>query len=147
GILGKEESSARYNVFVERYNKIRLIELETLLEMVSTQVLPAVESQISHQSAAVEACARTLAKTPKAVASRLEGLVNLYGNLVEETGELQALLGTTSAIHDEEKLAAKLAGDGMAMMEKVRKVSDELELLVDDSLWSLPKYRELLYIL
>jgi glutamine synthetase len=147
GILGKEESSARYNVFVERYNKIRLIELETLLEMVSTQVLPAVESQISQQSAAVEACTRILAKTPKAVASRLEGLVNLYGNLVEETGQLQALLGTTSSIHDEEKLAAKLAGDGMAMMEKVRKVSDELELLVDDSLWSLPKYRELLYIL
>lgn len=147
GILGKEEASARYNVFVERYNKIRLIELETLLEMVSTQVLPAVESQISQQSAAVEACTRTLAKTPKAVASRLESLVNLYGNLVEETGQLQALLGTTSSIHDEEKLAAKLAGDGMAMMEKVRKVSDELELLVDDSLWSLPKYRELLYIL
>ena len=147
GILGKEEASARYNVFVERYNKIRLIELETLLEMVSTQVLPAVESQISNQAAAVEACTRTLAKTPKAVASRLEGLMNLYGNLVEETGQLQALLGTTSSIHDEEKLAAKLAGDGMAMMEKVRKVSDELELLVDDSLWSLPKYRELLYIL
>ena len=147
GILGKEEASARYNVFVERYNKIRLIELETLLEMVSTQVLPAVESQISNQAAAVEACTRTLAKTPKAVVSRLESLVNLYGNLVEETGQLQALLGTTSSIHDEEKLAAKLAGDGMAMMEKVRKVSDELELLVDDSLWSLPKYRELLYIL
>jgi glutamine synthetase len=147
GILGKEEASARYNVFVERYNKIRLIELETLLEMVSTQVLPAVESQISQQSAAVEACTRTLAKTPKAVVSRLEGLMNLYGNLVEETAQLQALLGTTSSIHDEEKLAAKLAGDGMAMMEKVRKVSDELELLVDDSLWSLPKYRELLYIL
>jgi glutamine synthetase len=147
GILGKEESSARYNVFVERYNKIRLIELETLLEMVSTQVLPAVESQISNQAAAVDACTRTLAKTPKAVASRLEGLVGLYGNLVEETSHLQALLGTTASIHDEEILAAKLAGDGMAMMERVRKVSDELELLVDDSLWSLPKYRELLYIL
>lgn len=147
GILGKEESSARYNVFVERYNKIRLIELETLLEMVSTQVLPAVESQISNQAAAVDACTRTLAKTPKAVASRLEGLVGLYGNLVEETSHLQALLSTTASIHDEEILAAKLAGDGMAMMERVRKVSDELELLVDDSLWSLPKYRELLYIL
>ena len=147
GILGKEESSARYNVFVERYNKIRLIELETLLEMVSTQILPAVECQISQQAAAVEACTRTLSKTPKAVTSRLESLVTLYGNLVEETDQLQNLVGTTSSIHDEEKLAAKLAGDGMAMMDKVRKVSDELELLVDDSLWSLPKYRELLYIL
>ena len=147
GILGREESSARYNVFVERYNKIRLIELETLLEMVSTQILPAVESQISQQAAAVDACTRTIAKTPKAITSRLESVIEHYGKLVEGTDQLRSLLEATGAIHDEEKLAAKLAGDGMEMMEKIRAVSDELELLVDDSLWSLPKYRELLYIL
>ncbi len=147
GILGKEESKARYNVFVERYNKIRLIELETLLEMVSTQVLPAVECQISQQSAAVEACSRAMGKTPKAVATRFEGLTRLYGTLVEQTSLLKTFVEATAAIHDEEKLAERLAAEGMGLMEAVRQASDELELLVDDSLWSLPKYRELLYIL
>ena len=31
-------------------------------------------------------------------------------------------------------------------MNDVRKVADELELIVDDALWPLPKFREMLYI-
>ncbi len=147
GILGKEEASARYNVFVERYNKIRLIEIETLIEMISSQVIPAVEGQMTLQTAAAESCTRALGKTPTAIAGRLTATADLYTKLVERTGQLQSFLESTSSSHDEEKLAAKLAGEGMELMENVRKVSDELELIVDDSLWSLPKYRELLYIL
>lgn len=29
-------------------------------------------------------------------------------------------------------------------MQKIREVSDKLEMLVDDELWPLPKYREML---
>lgn len=147
GILGKEESAARYNVFVERYNKIRLIEIETLVEMISTQVLPAVEGQVVQQTAAADSCARALGKTPKVVSDRLTTAAELYSKLLEQTAQLRSFLEATGSSHDEEKLAEKLAGEGMDLMEKVRKVSDDLELMVDDSLWSLPKYRELLYIL
>jgi glutamine synthetase len=31
-------------------------------------------------------------------------------------------------------------------MNDVRAVADELEMIVDDSLWPLPKFREMLYI-
>jgi glutamine synthetase type III len=31
-------------------------------------------------------------------------------------------------------------------MQAVRDVADELEVLVDDSIWPLPKFREMLYI-
>jgi glutamine synthetase len=31
-------------------------------------------------------------------------------------------------------------------MEEIRKHVDELEMWVDDQLWTLPKYRELLFI-
>ena len=88
-----------------------------------------------------------MGKTPKAVAARFENLTSLYGTLVEQTSLLKTFVEATTAIHDEEKLAERLAGEGMELMEAVRQASDELELLVDDSLWSLPKYRELLYIL
>jgi len=31
-------------------------------------------------------------------------------------------------------------------MQKVRETADQLETMVDDSLWPLPKYREMLFI-
>ena len=34
----------------------------------------------------------------------------------------------------------------MDAMMKVREDADHLEMLVDDALWPLPKYRELLYL-
>ena len=35
--------------------------------------------------------------------------------------------------------------DVKAMMEKVRDSADNLEMLIDDEMWPLPKYRELLF--
>ena len=32
------------------------------------------------------------------------------------------------------------------LMEEIRKHVDELEMIVDDEMWTLPKYRELLFI-
>ena len=32
-----------------------------------------------------------------------------------------------------------------SMMEKVRDSADNLEMLIDDEMWPLPKYRELLF--
>ena len=35
--------------------------------------------------------------------------------------------------------------DVKEMMDKVRVSADNLEMLIDDEMWSLPKYRELLF--
>jgi glutamine synthetase len=147
GILDKEESAARYNVFVERYNKIRLIELETLQEMIQTQVLPAVETQVTLQAAAAFSTGQILGKTPAAVTKRLQEIATLYDKLSVESNRLREFIEKAAASHDEAKLADKLASEGMEIMDSVRQASDALELLVDDALWSLPKYREMLYII
>lgn len=147
GVFGNDEIKARYNVAVERYNKIRLIEIETLLEMINTQVLPAVEGQINSQAASIDAINRVTGKPSTVVGKRMEKIVNLYAELLTQTAALETFLAKNTASHDEEQLAENLATTGMATMESVRKTTDELEYLVDDTLWCLPKYRELLYIL
>lgn len=147
GVLGHDEVKARYNVAVERYNKIRLIEIETLLEMVNTQVIPAVEGQISNQAAALDAISRLSGKPSAVIAKRMEKITNLYAELLTQTASLENFLTKNAAGHDEEKMAENLATTGMTTMETIRKTTDEIEYLVDDSLWCLPKYRELLYIL
>jgi glutamine synthetase len=81
------------------------------------------------------------------VTKRLQEIATLYDKLSVESNRLREFIEKAAASHDEAKLADKLASEGMEIMDSVRQASDALELLVDDALWSLPKYREMLYII
>jgi glutamine synthetase len=49
-------------------------------------------------------------------------------------------------MHDSlEKQAELLTSDGADTMAEVRRCCDALELSVNDELWPLPKYREMLF--
>jgi glutamine synthetase len=47
---------------------------------------------------------------------------------------------------DHHKHAKHMRDGVVAAMGKVREAADALELLVDDQLWPLPKYREMLFV-
>jgi glutamine synthetase len=49
-------------------------------------------------------------------------------------------------VHDEARAARRLADEVRPLMAKVRGAADRLERLVDDEIWSLPKYREMLFV-
>ena len=64
---------------------------------------------------------------------------------------IDALSPKLAAMLEEcDHLESALAGDDpvpvIEAMNNMRKEADALELLVDDRLWPLPKYRELLFI-
>ena len=61
------------------------------------------------------------------IANIYDDLLNLYG----DTGNAKAL-----AYHD----------TVLPLMSEIRTHADALELIVDDEMWTLPKYRELLFI-
>ena len=84
---------------------------------------------------------------PQEIENQLKMASDLTSKLATAKDKLSGFIDQCSAIHDEPKLAAKIAAEGMPMMEEVRKVSDQLENLVDDQLWALPKYREMLYVM
>jgi glutamine synthetase len=147
GVHRGEEVEARYNVKLERYIKVRMIELETLQEMLSNEVFPAAvaHTRILAQSAA--SLKTALGSVPSEIEKQLRHASDLTAKIATAKDKLGGFVDQCSSIHDEPKLAAKIAAEGMPLMEEVRKVSDELELLVDDQLWSLPKYREILYVM
>lgn len=124
-----------------------MIELETLQEMLSTDVFPAAiaHTRILAQSAASLKAA--MGGVPQEIENQLKMASDLTSKLATAKDKLSGFIDQCSAIHDEPKLAAKIAAEGMPMMEEVRKVSDQLENLVDDQLWALPKYREILYVM
>lgn len=147
GVHRGEEVEARYNVKLERYIKVRMIELETLQEMLSNEVFPAAiaHTRILAQSAA--SLKSAMGGIPTEIEKQLRIASELTAKLATAKDKLSAFVEQCVATHDEPKLAAKIAAEGMPLMEEVRKVSDELELIVDDQLWSLPKYREILYVM
>ena len=145
GIFSEEEIESRYHVRLERYVKDMLIELHTLREIVDTMVLPA-SLEYAGQLASAAAQAKTAGIT---VIPQIEGATRI-GKMIQELQSARATLGTVidkaEGMHDAlEKQADLLTHDGADAMAAVRACCDALEVSVDDELWPLPKYREMLF--
>ncbi len=144
-VLTKEELESRYHIRVERYVKDMLIELHTMREMVDTLVMPAAYEYLAQLSdSAASAKAAGIAVIPQVTTA------NQVGELVQELQEfredLNDVIARAEALHDDPpKQAELLTSEGADTMAEVRKVADALELIVGDSYWPLPKYREMLF--
>jgi glutamine synthetase len=147
GVHRGNEVEARYNVKLERYIKVRMIELETLQEMLFNEVFPAAMAHTRILSQSAASLKTALGSVPGELENQLRQVSDLTSKLAGAKDRLAKFIEQCSATHDEPKLAEKIALEGMPLMEDVRKISDQLEMLVDDQLWSLPKYREILYVM
>ena len=136
GVLSERELSARLDINWERYVKVQDIEANCAIDIASTMILPAT--------------ARYLGELNRAPSSRgintvCEKVTGLADSLVDAIAALE------HAQHDAHK-AASVQAEATAFVTSVipaqnalRVVVDELETLVADDLWPLPKYRELLF--
>ena len=145
GIFTDEEIDSRYHVRLERYVKDMLIELHTLRETVDTMVLPAALQYVgSLASAAAQAKAAGISVVPQIEPA------NRVGKLIEELQAARATLGKAidkaEGMHDDlDEQAEFLTHEGADSMAAVRALCDSLEVSIDDELWPLPKYREMLF--
>ena len=143
-VFSEAEVVSRYHVRVEVYVKKMLIEVETLKGMIDTQVLPAC---FAYHGALASSVAS--AKAAGVTAPQTE-VLNKVGGLISTLSTKRTLLDTLSSklgqlTHEEEK-AKFLCKEIASAMEEVRNASDELEGLVADQYWPLPKYREMLFL-
>jgi len=145
GIFTKEELESRYHVRLERYTKDMLIELHTMREMVDTYVMPAALGYAgSLAAAAAQAKSAGISVIPQV------GIANKVGEMIEELiarkEKLTDALTKAESMHDDPRAQAKLlTSKGADAMADVREKCDELELMVSDCDWPLPKYREILF--
>jgi glutamine synthetase len=136
GVLSERELAARVEIIWERYVKVSNIEANTSLDIAKTLILPAVAKYLGELSGAPGS--KGLAQVAAAVAALADKLVDA----------IHALEKAQHAAHG----AGSLRAEAKAFKETVipvqndlREVADELETLVSDELWPLPKYRELLF--
>jgi glutamine synthetase len=155
GILSELELASSFNVAVERYVKTVTLEAETMLEMMSTMVVPAAEKQLALTATALNALAAgrvpsTLGARAASPTGAFEGRIGAISSALETvlaTSErLTGLLSDLDCVHDERNRARRLADEVRPLMAEAREAADRLEKLVDDELWPLPKYREMLFV-
>jgi glutamine synthetase len=144
GVFTEEEVKSRFHVRIETYNKKVLIEAETLETIVETQILPA-----AYQYSTVLAGGVAAAKAIGLKAPQEEVLGKLYQTLSAAQAELKRLSRTVQAVRGQETEEAKadqIAAELKPAMDSLRKECDQLENMVADGFWPLPKYREMLFL-
>jgi glutamine synthetase len=76
----------------------------------------------------------------------LKNSLELVNKIYAADKEIMAKIESASAIHDEAKKAEMMCSKVKTKMNELRKYVDELEGIVDDELWPMPKFWEMLFI-
>lgn len=144
-ILTAAELESRYHIRVERYLKDVLIEMETMAEMLDTQILPAAYRYLGVLAEGAAKSKQAGIKVIPQVAAA-ESVGKLVTQLQAKSAALKAAITKAGTLHDAPaKCAQFLTSTGAGAMDAARAVSDKLELSMGDEFWPLPRYREILF--
>jgi glutamine synthetase len=141
-VLSPREVHSRYEIQLEIYSKTLNVEANLTAKIAETTILPAA---MRYQRALAE----------NAIAVKGAGLAPDTAILKQVTDLIAKLQGGLSGLksavghHGGEGVLAEAKHFGTAVlpaMLKVREAADGLEAVVDDSLWPLPTFQEILFI-
>lgn len=149
GVLSPAETEARYEVFNETYVKKLQIEARVIGDICLNHVIPAAVSYQNVLIKSIQGCKdvfgdeyKELCKADIETFKKISKYVNALSSDVHDLVEARK---KANKVEDMSKRAKLYSTEVMEMMEKVRYSADHLEMLIDDELWPLPKYRELLF--
>ena len=149
GVLSPVESEARYEVLNETYVKKLQIEARILGDVCLNHIIPAAVSYQNILVKSIQGCKdvfgdefKKLCKADMDTYKKISGFVN---NISADVEALVEARKRANRVEDMAERAYLYSTEVKAEMDKVRYSADHLEMLVDDELWPLPKYRELLF--
>lgn len=151
GVFTKIELEARNEVKWEMYTKKIQIEARVLGDLAINHIVPAATRYLNHLLDNVYKI-KQLFSDEKAnfIASKdiqsIEVISNHIAIIKDEVDKLINARKVANKI-EAQRLKAIAYHDNVApLMETIREHIDELELMVDNEIWPLPKYREMLFI-
>ena len=149
GVLAPNEVEARFGILNETYVKKLQIEARIIGDMCLNHVIPAA---VKYQNVLIENI-----KGMKEIfgdeylglcSSEIETLKKISMYINDVSSDVDSLVEArkkANRIEDIAQRAKVYSREVKDMMEKIRIGTDNLEMLIDDELWPLPKYRELLF--
>ena len=149
GVLARNEVEARFEILNETYVKKLQIEARVMGDMCLNHVIPAA---VRYQNVLIEnvkgikdifgADYMTYCSAEIETLKKISILMNNVSADVDALVEARKKANRIEDIAQRAKVYSTAVKD---MMDKVRESADELEMLIDDEMWPLPKYRELLF--
>ncbi len=147
-IFNEKELEARYEIMQELYEKKIDIEAKVLIQLATSHVIPAGIAYQRNLSECIESMKSAgLNKTDYEIQMNLVKTISGHIRTIYTNVEkVKAELAKAHHISDTQKRALAYCTKIKPLFEPIRDGSDALEFLVDDELWKLPKYREMLFI-
>ena len=149
GVLSPTEVEARFEILNETYVKKLQIEARIIGDMCLNHVIPAaVRYQnilIENIKGIKEIFGEGYMQFCSAEVETLKKISTYINNVSEYVDQLVEVRKKANRIADISERAKVYSKDVKDMMDKVRIGADNLEMLIDDEMWPLPKYRELLF--
>ena len=148
GIFTHIETEARHEIMLEEYVKKVQIEARLMGYLASNSILP---PSIQYQNTLIENVKglKDIGLKPESYRSQLEIIeviskhINAISDHVEQMIEARKKANNLDDMH---KRAVAYCDEVKPYFDTIRYHADKLELIVDDKLWALPKYREMLFL-
>ncbi|MEI6173336.1 MAG: glutamine synthetase III [Bacteroidota bacterium] len=149
-VLSKRELEARHDIRLENYTKKIQIESRVLGDLAGNHIIPVA---IRYQNTLIEnvkglkqvldlktygKLSQNQMETITEISEHVDKIKTFVNEMIEARKE-------ANHINETEEKAFEYCDKVLPYFEKIRYHVDKLELLVDDELWPLPKYRELLF--
>ncbi len=151
GVLSAAELHSRSEVKWETYVKKLQIESRVMGDLVVNHVLPAAKRYQTMLLQNVLAVKQVFSADETASLNAMD--YSIIKQIEEHSGAiLEGVENMTDARHkanrqvDERSKAIAYHDNVLPLMAEIRTHADALELIVDDEMWTLPKYRELMFI-
>jgi glutamine synthetase len=146
-IFSKRELHARHEILLESYYKKLQIEARVMGEVTNSMIIPAA---IAYQNVLIEnvkglkeiGVDKDAIATPLDIINRLSKHLNIVKTNIDAMLEERKV---TNAIEDSREKAIAYDQNVKSYFDTIRYHTDKLEQIVDDNLWPLPKFRELLF--
>lgn len=149
-ILTQRELHARYEIHLENYIKKIQIESRVLGDLAGNHIIPVA---IRYQNTLIENVKGLkevldmhsygkLSRNQMEIITEISEHVDKIKTFVNEMIEARKI---ANRIEDAEHKAFAYCNEVLPYFDRIRAHVDKLELLIDDELWPLPKYRELLF--
>lgn len=148
GIYSERELEARHEIMLEEYVKKVQIEARILGNMATNHILPAA---VRYQNLLIENVRNLKEIGVEAAGYKAQlNMINVIGGHMQSMSEnVEAMIAARKVANNEadmHKRAAMYCNNIKSLFDNIRYAADKLELLVDNSLWPLPTYHEMLYL-
>ncbi|HSV27674.1 MAG TPA: glutamine synthetase III, partial [Sedimentisphaerales bacterium] len=145
GVLSRSELHARTDILFEIYAKTTNIEAATMLSIAKRQIVPAVITFIGRLAESVSEVGE-VGMPAKSMKLLLRKTCMLLDGLYDGIGKLEKNVAKAKTAEGAQGKAEAYFKVVVPAMEEVREAADELEQIVDATLWPLPSYAQMLFV-